>query len=150
MIVAASNFDARRALRSSSATPNRGDVAYFIDAARAKRSTSSPYANYWLLLMLLSLFWTHTLSCTTTKLRCTGLDTAGSFDGDTFVPDSGCFFGIPSADDTRAIVTGSWLFVAGGSNLWATVMSLGNQLAPGAFAWRDDFDNVPRYVDLIW
>lgn len=98
---------------------------------------------------MLGIIWPGHLGCTT-KPRCTSLDTAGSFDGDTFVPDSGCFFGVPSAADTREILTGSWLFVAGGSNLWATVMNLGNQLEPGAFAWRDDFDNVPRYVDLIW
>ena len=43
--------------------------------------------------------------------------------GRRFVPSSSCFMGVADQADMFALLRGSWVFVSGGSNLWAMAMS---------------------------
>ena len=101
-------------------------------------------------IALLSLAW-----CEQPQPRCAGddaLDAAydATFDGDTFTPASGCFFAVPDAWQTRELLAGRWIFVTGGSNLWALAKNLANQLEPEAVTYNDVPVNVPRFFDVIW
>jgi len=86
---------------------------------------------------------------------------AGTFSGHTFVPDSGCYLGVPEVDDIFALLAGSWLATVGGSNAWGTWNALANRLGPNVYPWleeryqmRDkagytDFMEA-QFADLIW
>jgi hypothetical protein len=52
------------------------------------------------------------------------------------VPDSGCFVAVPSLDEVRSILRGSWLLMCGGSNTRVTVHTIMRQLAPQALEVR--------------
>ena len=90
-----------------------------------------------------------------TCTRCTTPDTVGAFTDHTFMPDSGCFHGIPTVDDTFALLRGTWVLTCGGSNAWATHNALVRQLNPSAYPWRDErYDGTsriwPEYADEVW
>ena len=93
--------------------------------------------------------------------RCTSpASLAGTFDesnGESaFRPASGCYLAIPTVEETRALLTGKWVFTCGGSNSWATFNTLARTLDPSAFPWRDErYDGTilalqPLWTDLIW
>ena len=46
-----------------------------------------------------------------------------------------CYYGVPTNQETLDLLAGSWFFMAGGSNLWVTYQSLGNQAVPFAYAF---------------
>jgi len=72
------------------------------------------------------------------KPRCTSTENIalGAFSGDTWVPDSGCFVAVPSLDEVRRILRGSWLLMCGGSNTGVTAQAIVRQLAPQAWEVR--------------
>ena len=95
--------------------------------------------------------------------RCNGHTPAarGSFSGHTFVPEDGCYLGVPEVDDIFALLAGSWLVTAGGSNAWGTWNALANRLGPNLYPWleeryqrRDGSGYIssmePQFADLIW
>jgi hypothetical protein len=67
--------------------------------------------------------------------RCTSTESsaAGSFSGDTWIPDSGCFVATPTPAETLQILRGSWLVMCGRSNTMLTSRAMMNQLSPYAF-----------------
>jgi hypothetical protein len=70
--------------------------------------------------------------------RCTSAESiaAGTFSGDTWVPSSECFVAVPSLDEMRRILRGSWLLMCGGSNTHVTFQTILGQLAPHAWEVR--------------
>jgi hypothetical protein len=52
------------------------------------------------------------------------------------VPDSGCFVAVPTLDEVRSILQGSWLLMCGGSNTEVTAQAIVRQLAPQAWEVR--------------
>ena len=106
------------------------------------------------LLLTVATFATALLGTEAACPRCTTPDTAGSFNGHTFVPDASCYHAIPSVVDTFALLSGSWLFTCGGSNAWATFNALARQLEPTVFGWHDErYDGSatvwPLFADLV-
>ena len=84
----------------------------------------------------LTLAWAVAASsqaCVSPKPRCTSLPSSGTFSGDTFEPSDGCFLAVPSPDESRAILRGSWVVMCGGSNGWVTAQAIGNHLEPGVY-----------------
>ena len=86
---------------------------------------------------------------------------AGTFSGHTFMPDSGCYLGVPEVDDIFALLAGSWLVTVGGSNAWGTWNALANRLGPNLYPWleeryqkRDGSGYIgsmeSQFADLIW
>lgn len=69
------------------------------------------------------------------KHRCTSVESiaAGSFSGETWVPDSGCFVATPTPEEMLRILRGSWLVICGRSNAMVTSRALMNQVSPHAF-----------------
>jgi hypothetical protein len=69
------------------------------------------------------------------KPRCTSVESsaAGSFSGETWVPDSGCFVASPTHEEMLRILQGSWLVMCGRSNVMVTNRALMNQVAPQVF-----------------
>lgn len=86
--------------------------------------------------------------------RCTDTNPVmtGSFSGHTFQPTQDCYLGVPEVADIFALLAGSWLYAAGGSNGWATFNPLLRQLAPGYLNWDDErFSRgtiQPTFIDL--
>jgi hypothetical protein len=72
------------------------------------------------------------------KPRCTSTESiaAGTFIGDTWTPDSGCFVAVPDKAEMLRILRGSWLLMCGGSNTLVTLQTIVRQLAPQAWEVR--------------
>ena len=90
-----------------------------------------------------------------TCTRCTTPDAAGTFNADTFIPSSGCYYGIPTVPDTFELLGGHWLSTCGGSNSWVVHNALARQLEPSLFPWLDErYDGTtnvwPQFADLVW
>ena len=77
--------------------------------------------------------------------------TQGSFSDHTFVPDSGCYHGVPDVGDTFALLSGSWVVTVGGSNSWATYTALANQLQPGYYNFHPERGGAEktRFSELV-
>ena len=61
---------------------------------------------------------------TSSAARCTVVETLGTWDGDTYLPDSGCYLAVPTANgagagqsETLELLAGQWFLMAGGSNM---------------------------------
>ena len=84
--------------------------------------------------------------------RCTTLQTTGGWSGETFEPSASpaCYYGVPTNLETLDLLAGSWFFMAGGSNLWVTYQSLGNQAVPAVYGFNAERGmHTPDFTDLI-
>ena len=59
--------------------------------------------------------------------------------------------GVPSPNETFALLQGTWYFSVGGSNAWATSMALANQLEPYHERYSPEKGRkTPRWADTVW
>ena len=52
------------------------------------------------------------------KSRCSVVEIEGSWNLQTYVPNAGCYYGVPTPLETFEILRGSWILFVGGSNTW--------------------------------
>jgi len=84
--------------------------------------------------------------------RCTTVETTGTWERQTFVPTASppCYYGVPTKQEALDLLDGSWIFLIGGSNMWAQYQVFANQLNPYVYNFTASRGSEgPGFTEMI-